>query len=266
MATPRRNSTLSAVAKPNMGDTDNEGAWCGGEPQDLTWKASKNEGPFSILCYRTGPNTGLRAYTQRVTGTSTKFKKEVSDYDLHTFSNDVSRHLKNHGMDSIFWIPDKKYMLRNIIFQHSLFTIDRVITHVKSYQTYIDTDVTMPGDTQVVTQLLRVFDKYDIDNLNAAREFLLSSIDPNMKKMINPFITDTTTGPEIWMRIVSEFQSTSIQRLDHVRKQLESVKLKQFKGENVKGYADHVSILCKDLDYGHRLPETILFNNFGPFE
>lgn len=223
---------------PNVGGIDQHGPWVGGEPFDLYWTASKNSRPRSVYCYRSGKD--IRQYQSRIKGVDTKFQKESKDgYNLHAFTNDVQEHLELHGMDSIFYTLNSDKQLVNIIQNHNLLTTENVIESVKDYKLY--------GN----------YDYFDLDNLADSKVFLLNSIDPLMKLTITPFVTPDTTGPEIWMRIVSEIQSSSVERLVQVANDVKKLRLKDYKGEDVKTYSLAMMALCQDLQSGQSLPRDI---------
>jgi hypothetical protein len=90
-----------------------------------------------------------------------------------------------------------------------------------------------------------LYDEYDQDNLIDSREFLLNSIDADIKLLISPFITTASSVPEILMLIVGEIQSLSVEQLVSVAKEIKKSKPKSFKGENVKQYSSHMFTLCR---------------------
>jgi hypothetical protein len=99
--TPKK---LSAVVKPKIGDVDIDGnPWTGGKP-NVEWTKTENNRPKSMFCFRNTKN--FRQYKERIEGLSLKFGSVDNDnYNLHTFANNVSRHLELHGLDSVFYVP-----------------------------------------------------------------------------------------------------------------------------------------------------------------
>jgi hypothetical protein len=84
---------------PKIGGVDMEGnAWVGGKP-NMEWDMSENTRAKSIYCYRIGRD--IRQYKERIQGMTVKFGSD-ENYSLHTFANNVGRHLELHGMDSVF--------------------------------------------------------------------------------------------------------------------------------------------------------------------
>jgi GAG-pre-integrase domain/Zinc knuckle len=230
-------SPLLQYIRPKIGNIDQTGPWTGGKPANEQWSDSSNSRPVSVYCYRSGKD--FRQYQARTHGLTLKLKKDATDgHTLHSFASDVQRHLELHGMDAVFYVQDSTKQLCNIVQQHPLFTVENVADLVTTYRTTL-------------------YDDYDLDNLIDSREFLLNSIDSDIKLLISPFITSATSGPEIWMWIVGEIQSSSIERLVSVAENIKKCKLKSFKGENVKQYSAHMLTLCRDLANGQSLPRDI---------
>ena len=151
-------------------------------------------GSFSwSFCFKTSPST--------------------DDMSLTSFASEVKRHLVLHGMDSVFWIEDMAGELHDIVASYALYTVDDVLGGILSLE--------------------NKYDEYDKDNLTDSATFLLNSIDPSLKKLITPFLKDDISGPEIWIRIVSEMQSSSVERMIKVAADFEKVRVKHFKVENI---------------------------------
>ena len=77
--------------------------------------------------------------------------------------------------------------------------------------------------------------------------FLLASIDMDMKSMINPYLKSEASGPEIWIRIVHEVQSSSVERMIKVKEVLSKCRVRSFKGDDMKQYAKHMSCLSVEI-------------------
>lgn len=128
----------------------------------------------------------------------------------------------------------------NLIEEHPRMTIQSVIASVKSM-----TDSS-------------TYDDYNKDNMRDALMYLLNSIDATVKQEITPFITSSTTGTELWMRIVGTVQSSTIERLSKLSKTIRNIKLSDYK-ENVKEYSRVMMGYSKELDSAHKLPEEICY-------
>lgn len=231
-------SMFNPPAKPNIGNIDLNGPWSGGEPLNQDWLATKLTRPHSQACYRSGKD--FRVYTARIKGLSSKFpavQTPDSKVTITSFCSNVLRHLQLHGMDSVFYVKYSDGTLYNIIKNHTLFNTTKVLAHLSDFDSK--------------------FDSYDLDNLQDSKEFLLNSIDDDLVLQLAPFIDENTTGPEVFMRIINEVQSSSVERLVKVSQDVRLCKVKNFKGENIRLYAAHLITLCRDLDSGLDLPRDI---------
>ena len=206
---------------PNIGDLDAEGIpWTGGEPLDDTWQASVRTRPHSRYAMR--GKQDFRQYTARIKGLEPKFKKVPGSdgMGLQDFESEVQRHLEVHGMDLIFWQKSPLKELLNIVNSHSLFSIQNVL------------DSLLDMDSK--------YDEYDRENMTDAGMFLLASIDTDIKTMINPYLKSEASGPVIWIRIVHEVQSSSVERMIKVKEVLSKCRVRSFKGDDVKQYSKYV--------------------------
>jgi hypothetical protein len=124
-------------------------------------------------------------YTDRVKGNDNKFKpNDSSGLTIQAFSNEVNLRLVNHGMDSVFYIPDDDDNMIYIITDNAKFAMQQV-------QDAVSLGIRRGS-----------YDEFDEDNLADSKMYLLNSIDFATKQEINPFMTEDTSGPELWMRIV----------------------------------------------------------------
>jgi hypothetical protein len=120
-------SKTVAVVKPKIGAIDAEGNVWVGEKPSLKWDYTTNKRATSIFCYQIGKN--MRQYKEIIQGMSVKFGNDDS-YTLHTFANNLSRHLELHGMDTVFYIPYRNEV-QNLINTYQLFSKERVKEVIK---------------------------------------------------------------------------------------------------------------------------------------
>ena len=85
--------------------------------------------------------------------------------------------------------------------------------------------------------------------------YIMASIDTDIKTMINPYLKSEASGPEIWIRIVHEVQSSSVERMIKVKEVLSKCRVRSFKGDDVKQYSKYVMQICRDLENGQELPK-----------
>jgi hypothetical protein len=76
--------------------------------------------------------------------------------------------------------------------------------------------------------------------------YLLNSINLQQSQETNPFMTENTSGTELWMRIVGTVQSFKIKQLTKVEYLIQITKLKDFTGENIKDYGKKMMGYCND--------------------
>lgn len=229
--------------KPKIGGLDEDGnPWTGGSPTSIFWNKSIRTSPASLLCMRLSGKDGVRMYSDRIKGNEIKFKpNDSTGINLASFSGDVNLKLINHGMDSIFHIPDQEGNMINIITDHARFTLKNVIEHINE------------GKKQ------ETYDEFDRSNLTDSMMYLLNSIDTSLKQEINSFINSETSGPELWMRIVTSVQSSTIERMTKLQRLIRETKVKDYRGENIKEYAKKMMSYCRDLEAAGKLPEDICY-------
>ena len=104
---------------------------------------------------------------------------------MQAFSQATLRHLMDHGMDSVFYIPVGPGIqdVVNIVEGYNKYTVRDVVSAISDY--------TANG----------FYDTYDMHNLRDSSMFLLKSIDESLMRLIEPFVTKDSTGPEVWMRL-----------------------------------------------------------------
>jgi hypothetical protein len=124
-------------------------------------------------------------------GLDIKFKRDDPTYSTSSFADDVFRHLKRCGMDTVFFFPSitipSEYL--NICTSHSMF---------ENYHV-----------NQIVQDNIAAgfYDEYDLANLSDSAEFLLNSIDIDLKTHVRTLLVPESTGPEVFCLIVQEVQS-----------------------------------------------------------
>jgi hypothetical protein len=72
------------------------------------------------------------------------------------------------------------------------------------------------------------YDDYDKDNADWSATFLLNSIDTEMHKEILPLCRPNITGPDLWMRLVSDIYADTIQQMELLKDEVHNIQLKNF--------------------------------------
>ena len=186
-------------AMPIMGglaqlDTDKFVAWTGGEP-DLTWTGFKVPTPDFKSPNQLRSTNDVKGYNHRKSGLSTKFKKNDP---LLPFKKLVQAHMKDTGLDTIAYLPDMRQKMSYVITDHARFTLDS-------------------ARTESVDQM-KSYDKYDNSNNDAAKAFLLDSLAVDLKTTITELIDDDDSFHVVWLTLMNEIQTQTIERIESLKK------------------------------------------------
>jgi hypothetical protein len=152
-----------------------------------------------------------------------KFKRDDPLFPLVSFASDVETHMELTGMDSVFWFadPTDSTQMLNVFTSHSRFP-------------------------EKLTN--GTYDKYDIQNLEFSANYLRESLDVTLRGDIRGLLRAKITGPELFMTIVSEIQSSLVRLYRAKERQLEAMSLKTYPGENVKTLTRDIANICDKLD------------------
>ena len=190
------------VPKPKIGDltsflsingTYTYTPWTGGIPS-TNWDLTASALPETPFCYRSLNTTDqLKIHTAITKGLSKKFGFANGTYSLLAFESGVWKHLRDTGMDSVFYFLDGNTgTMQNIVNRHSIFLLANIREFVR--------------DKKVIGAPYK-YDTYNLRNLTCSQTFLLSLLTDNLLHAVEQKITNKTSGPEIWMYIVDKTQS-----------------------------------------------------------
>jgi hypothetical protein len=225
---------------PKIGGISNGVVWVGGEP-NVSWTETKNLEPRSAYCRRHTTDKDLKVLEYMLKAHVPKFKRDDPLFPLVSFASDVETHMELTGMDSVFWFadPTDPTQMLNVFTSHSRFP-----------ENYV---------AQEVSRKLKngTYDKYDIQNLEFSANYLRESLDVTLRGDIRGLLRPKITGPELFMTVVSEIQSSSVRLYRAKERQLEAMSLKTYPGENVKTLTRDIANICDELDRAGRLPEDI---------
>jgi hypothetical protein len=232
-------------AMPIMGglaqiDHDKFVAWTGGEP-DAAWIGFKVPTPDFKSPNQLRSNNDVKGYNHRKLGLSTKFNK--SDL-LLPFKKLVQAHMKDTGLDTIAYLPDMRKKMSYVITDHARFTLDSA----------------REGS---VTQM-KLYDKYDHSNNDAAKAFLLDSLAVDLKTTITELIDDDDSFHVVWLTLMNEIQTQSIERIESIKRQIKERKPQMYAGQDlmkmaVANRADALE-LTNAGQYEHNLSLDMLKN------
>lgn len=242
-----------APTTPKFGGTyPGDAVWIGGPPKE-DWSGSTLSQPKTPLCIR-GLEAGseIKGYLKRTEGHPTKFKRDDKEFTLLAFAAEALKHMQRHGMDTVFYLKGANSAgegAEELFTFHSKFTKSHVDKHISDM-----TDGVSPK-----------FDEYCSKALSDSAEWLEASLDESLKSSLRLSLSTAPTGPQLWMLIVSEVQSTSIRRSDQMAKKFQALKLSSFKGENVRDYCDEAQDLLIQLERDDQLPKNHLLDIVDAF-
>ena len=235
---------------PRLGGTTNGyHPWTGGEPTNATFTATRRILPRSAHCHHF--HDPMEAHKQLKTKTT--IQTTTSDLDTKKlFSRDekaitieelaelVLDHVEFCGMDLEFYLPDPQdpshlcYILRD----NAEFTPATVVKHFQNNS--------------------GLYDNYSTNNMDLSYKAIMSVVSDSIKQSIQPLLPPTLKyGPILWIYMVCEVRTASFQCIKSLKTQLETLKLCQTAGENVKTFTTRFLQIC--LDLGKNVPSDAPF-------
>jgi hypothetical protein len=149
-----------------------------------------------------------KGYKFRTAGLKEKYDEAG---DISYFADDFWRHLKATGMDTIAYLADTETsQMVSVVLKHTRFTVDSA--------------------TALARAQAKKYDNNDRDNDTAATECLLDSVSPDLKKRIRNRIADTDPFPKVWIEFIALVLSTSIDRYEKLKKQIQGRHPSQYAG------------------------------------
>jgi hypothetical protein len=79
-----------------------------------------------------------------------------------------------------------------------------------------------------------LYDKYDSTNNTAAKAFLLDSLSPALGTVISEKIEDRDSFHVMWMVLMNEIQVQTIERLEAIKKRIETRQPQQYPGQDLR--------------------------------
>jgi hypothetical protein len=233
---------MTGVVEPINGGISYGTPWTGGKPKPDRTDCERTS-PLTPFGYRQAGEKFYKNYQKLTNGRILKLKRNDPSDTLTNFSDDAARHMERTGMDSVFYFtdPSDNDKMLNLFESHMHFTaaeISKQVTTMKANNTY---------------------DPYDIDNLNNSRSWFEDSLDSDLWNSLRSQVDRDLSGPELYMVLVSEVQSDSIQSMRTKEHKLQALKLKDYPGENVRDLNNDILVLCNTLFNNKTLPiDTIL--------
>ena len=217
--------------------------WIGGPPNvDFS-------GPYCLtfptpLCLRNLDATmEIKGYTKRTQGHDIKFKRDDPEFGLNAFAEAALQHMQQCGMDTVFYMEgvDVNGEGGEELFHH----------HTRFTKATVDA---------FIAKQIRdgVYDKYQKEALAQSAVWLYNSLDESLKASLRTQLASRPYGPSLWMIIVDEVQSDSLDRCDNIAEKFKAMKLADFKGENVREYAAVADEILTQLQTDRQLPRNHL--------
>ena len=237
---------LAAVVKPTMpmmGDlskiTPTEwSAWTGGKP-NYDWSGLK-DGNVAFTSpnqlHPPYPTLAQKSFNYHKTGLTSKF----DETDDLTFLQDAHlMHLKDTGMDTIAYQPDpvdSRKML-NVTTDHAHFTIESARANA--------------------ARITLHYDSYDKLNDNAAKQYLLDSLNTEFCINLKKRCLDTNTFAIMWILLVKKIHMTSIGQFEVIKTRIKSHDPNHYSGQDLHklgtAFRDDAKLLVQAGQYDHNL-------------
>ncbi|MGH3053676.1 MAG: zinc finger CCHC domain-containing protein, partial [Gaiellaceae bacterium] len=178
----------------------------------------------------------MKQFTYATKGLDDKYTGDAKDFNtLSIFGREVKKHLKNSGMDSVFYFIDPVDKEEKMIIEHySRFTADYVRKETS-----------------------KMSDEYDLQNLQWSADFLSASLSKQQKANIAKFPEAENNGPLLWMHLVGENTMANERALQTLLFKLQKMAIRDYPGKNVQKCTREISEICQKLDAGNMLPTNI---------
>ena len=221
----------------------------GGKPKaDWSGIEDKSTRTMSDLCFRSmDPVAGQKSTFYRTKGISTKFD---SKHSLTDFQRSVWDHLVKYGLDTISYLPDPRDPTKVLctVNNHAQFTGDMNLVETSSNKTS------------------NLYDMWDKKHDSEAKEFLLSSLSPDLKKDFEPFYDrDKETFGIIWLRLVHYLVSSNSKTFDKLKDNIRKTRPQQYSGQNIERMSAEYMKMGKELENAGYFDYSLVLNMVDGF-
>ena len=237
-------TTTTTMSAPKLGGVfKDEVVWIGGPPKE-NFDGPYLTGPPTPLCLRNmEASSEIKGFAKRTEGYELKFKRDDPDFGLIAFADVALHHMQMSGMDTVFYmtgVDTQGEGGQELFTYHTRYSKASVDEFIK--------DKIASGE----------YDQLQKDALAQSAVWLSNSLDESLKSSLRTQLASRPTGPQLWMLIVGEVQSDSLNRCDTLSEKFRTMTLSQFKGENVRDYAKEAGDLLTQLERDEQLPRTHL--------
>ena len=220
-------------------------AWTGGKPK-RDWSGLDDQALQKPKCGLQVRSLQDKKYIYRVTGLEAKLSKSNKTTDITRFFDDVIQHLDKHGMDTISYVPDPldPSGMRRILEDYPRYTTDKI--------------------RQLMAPQLQYYDKYDLANDDAARDFLLDSLEPTFRRELKDISKKVQSFPELVMILVRLITDDSPAHWETVKSELRSIIPQNYAGHDICALTNNFVNVAAPLEaagyYDHTLTTALLRN------
>ena len=245
-------TTSTGPAAPKFGGSYAGVVWIGGPPK-ADWSGPSLSEMRTPMCIRgLDPINEMKGYSKRVLeGHSVKFKRDDESFGLPAFAIAAKMHMETYGLDTVFYMVGTDDSNKNPGIE--LFTYHRNYTR-EQVREFIEKQTRD-----------NVFDGYTLTALRESSQWLVNSLDESLKASMRHALDTPMSGPEMWMVIVDEIMSDSLQRVDDLVKEFDALKLTKYKGENVAEYCEEAGNILIQLEKDAALPRMHLITILNVF-
>lgn len=166
---------------------------------------------------------------------------------LRDYKESIRRHLVTHGMFSEFLVPNPAGgdKLDTVRF-HSKITKEQMAAHVSN--------------------LKATGDRYIIQNLGFSGDLIRDSLSPEPLGKLLREVSIDASGPDSFAALMRITHSDSYPAMQKVKRELENIKLSNYKGEDVEACCDDILMHCDQLDAAGALVPDLLCTIVQIFE
>ena len=220
----------------------------GGEPNyKWTGLADPSERLLGDLCFRSlDPIAGQKSALVRTKSLDLKL---TNTSKLSEFQKDVWKHLVKFGLDTIGYLPDPKDAteMQSVVVYHARYTGD------------LNKAIESSNDIR------KNYDKWDKKHDYEAREFLLSSIAPEILKMFDPFHSNKNTFATTWLKLVHHRVTTTSETYDNMKTTIRRLTPQQYQGQNIEQLATKYIKMAEELDNAGHYEHSLTLNMVDGF-
>lgn len=241
---------FGGLAGPNLSEP-----WIGGKPKD-DYSGTTSSRPATVLCYvPADPSKYSKIYLAKTSSSSKLFDPSDKSFTLASFATDVWIHLQKYGMDTVFYFKDQSSggEMIDIINNHPRFSKSEVAQAIQ--------DALLPSGHYGQCD-------FSQEALADSGTFIYNSLTKSMQIRLQTCFNDPrlgASGPVLWMALVEEVQSNSYQVYKQLVKEVESLALASFNGENVSDYCLKMKQKLETLSSAKQLPPDILLTIINAF-